>query len=866
MRWQYKQMVLLILAGAVVSHGRSRLTFAEDEAPGSSTKSSATIREPASEQTRHKPNRLAKESSPYLLLHQHNPVDWYPWGAEAFQAAKKQNKPIFLSIGYSSCFWCHVMERKVFENEQIAAYMNEHFINIKVDREERPDLDDLYMTALQIYFQAIGSPQGGGWPLSMFLTPEGEPFAGGTYFPPADMPGRPGFLTVCRTVSELWGSKETEIRKTALLISNEVRRVMRPTPVDPTIALDRSLVEAAVARVLAAHDPNFGGLDFQPQRPNGPKFPVPSRLRLLQAQAGHAQEKKALAAVDKTLAAMAKGGIYDHLGGGFHRYSTDRKWLVPHFEKMLYDNAQLGEVYAEAYHRTNQQTYRDIAEGVYDFILREMTGPGGGFYSALDAETDGIEGAYYVWSPDEIRQQLPEDDARLFLKAYGLDLPEYFEHGYVLHLPRSLAETAAELKLPEAELRNRLKTSRARLLQVRRQRPALLKDDKVLTSWNGLMIASLAHGGERLGRPDYIQAAEKAALFIATQMRRPDGRLFRTWRNGKAKLNAYLDDYACYIAGLLALHEVTGDAKWLHAARRIMDTQVELFWDDAGGGFFFTSDDHEALLARTKNAYDSVLPSGNSVSVHNLVRMAVLTGDERYQNYARQTLRTFAARLKKSPGSMPFLALSLQNYLTAFPAKVDPSAPKRPTQEPMPSGSEPPRQDKMVPLAEKKADRAAREQVSARLYLERDKLIAGEPVRYALVLDIQAGWHINANPPRPDFVIPTEVSLTSKLETKLGQVHYPAGHDFQVQGFDEPLLVYERQVTLRGQLIAPQESAGQQETLQLRIRYQACNDKTCTRPRTITLSGSIPVVKTAEAASLINRPIFAPPKSPVQKK
>ena len=511
MAWPSRIGSCLLLAGVSLCCGCGPELLSADDIADPSSEQADGASANSEQKPKHGPNRLAKESSPYLLLHQHNPVDWYPWGPEALQAAKDQNKPIFLSIGYSSCFWCHVMERKVFENEKIAEYMNEHFICVKVDREERPDLDDIYMTSLQIYFQAIGSPQGGGWPLSMFLTPEGEPFAGGTYFPPEDMPGRPGFPSVCQTVVELWGQREAEIRRTAKLISNEVRRVMVPSPVDPSVPLTKTLVDKTVSSILDSYDPDFGGLDFNPQRPDGPKFPVPSRLRLLQSQAGHPLSEKSLAAVDDTLSRMAMGGIYDHLGGGFHRYSTDRKWLVPHFEKMLYDNAQLGEVYSEAYRRTNKQAYREVAEGIFDFVLREMTDLQGGFYSALDAETDGVEGAFYVWSPEEVQTLLPADDAQVFMKVYGLDQPEFFEHGYVLHLPKSLADTAVELQMPEAEVRAIVKLSRGKLLEARNKRPALLKDDKVLTSWNGLMIASFARGGQRLSRPGLHRSCGKGS-------------------------------------------------------------------------------------------------------------------------------------------------------------------------------------------------------------------------------------------------------------------------------------------------------------------------------------------------------------------
>ncbi len=810
-------------------------------------------------------NRLARETSPYLLLHAHNPVDWYPWGPEALEAAQREQKPIFLSIGYSSCFWCHVMEREVFENEEIARYMNEHFINIKVDREERPDLDDVYMTAVQVYFQLANSPQGGGWPLSMFLTPQGKPIAGGTYFPPRDLPGRPGFLTVLQRVHEQWTTNRENIERTAELMAGEVRRILRPPPDLPALPLTRRLVDEAVTGCLAHYDPEFGGLDFSSQQPHRPKFPVPSRLSLLQAQAGRPESEQAVEAVDHTLQAMAAGGIYDHLGGGFHRYSTDRQWRVPHFEKMLYDNAQLAAVYAEAFQRTSRRSYRQVAEETIHFVLRELTDPAGGFYSALDAETNGVEGAHYVWSPDEITQRLGAADARLFMAAYGLDQPQFFEHGYVLLLPRSLDETAARLELPATDLESRLAEMRRKLLAVRSARPPLLKDDKVLTSWNGLMIGSLARAGRILNRPDFVQAAEQAAMFVVTRLRDDQGRLFRTWRGGQAKIGAYLDDYAYLVHGLLELHAATGDPKWLNASRRLVDDQTAGFWDEQEHGFFFTSRTHEELLARTKDAYDSVLPSGNSVSVRNLVRLAILTGDDRYRDLARQTLRVFAPVMQRSPASLPYMALALQEYLTAFPEEASSAAPPTaapstptPTPTPSPATAASPPAGGPSPWAVQPPDDSGKHKARVTIYLGQDRLVAGETTPVAVVIDIAEGWHLNANPPRPEFVIPTEVTVTTKHGTELTVPSYPAGRDFRVEGIDEPLSVYEQRVVILGRLRVPLEAAGQTEELTFTLRYQACNDRTCTQPQRVSLSGTVPVSPPGTPVRAINAELFAP--------
>ncbi|HVJ69084.1 MAG TPA: thioredoxin domain-containing protein, partial [Caulifigura sp.] len=589
-------------------------------------------------------NRLAKETSPYLKLHAKNPVDWFPWGPEALEKARVENKPIFLSIGYSSCFWCHVMERKVFENPEIAAYMNEHFVNIKVDREERPDLDDLYMLSLQVYLQATGAGEGGGWPLSMFLTPEGKPIAGGTYFPPEDIPGRPGFPGILKRVHEIWGQQEKQVRGSADVLAREVQRLSGPAPLSVAKAPSLELVDAAIRELLESRDPEHGGFGFSAESPNRPKFPQPSKLLLL---AHHAERKDVGEALDQTLERMARGGLYDHLAGGFHRYSTDRQWLVPHFEKMLYDNSQLAEIYALEARRTGRDDFRRVAHETLQFVLRDLCDAHGGFYSALDAETNGVEGAYYVWSPEEVQKVLV-NDAPLFAAAFGIDQPTTFEHGHVLHRVKSNEELAKAFGGTADEVASRLAAARQRLLDVRKARPALLRDDKVIVAWNGQMIRSLAVCGKLLDEPGYTAAAERAAMFILTQMRDPEGRLKRTYCEGQASNAACLDDYAFLIDGLVALNEVTGDDKWLNAARRLMDDEIEQFWDDRSGGFFYTADHHEPLLARMKDGYDSVMPSGNSVSVDVLGRLARVTKSNAYQGRAEKTLATFGSQIEQS--------------------------------------------------------------------------------------------------------------------------------------------------------------------------------------------------------------------------
>lgn len=846
-------------------------------------------------------NRLANETSPYLLMHAHNPVDWYAWGPEAFEAAKKLDKPIFLSIGYSSCYWCHVMERLVFENEEIAAYMNEHFINVKVDREERPDVDDIYMTALQIYLQLSGSGGGGGWPLSMFLTPEGKPIAGGTYFPPDDIDGRTGFPTIARSINDVWTTKRDQIEEGAETITSYLRQEMLPGPALEEVELNRGLAELVTTTTVQSHDAEFGGFDFRIETPDAPKFPVPTRLALLQYEARERKNAAAERTLYHTLDAMAAGGIRDHLAGGFHRYSTDRQWLVPHFEKMLYDNAQLADIYVEAYRATNNPTYREVADEILSFILKDMTDPVGGFHSAIDAETEGIEGKYYVWSLDEVRSTLG-DQAIYFTKAYGMDRESPFEHGYVLNLPRSIEEVAADNKIPPRILKLQLEEGRDKLLTAREQRESPLKDDKILASWNGLMIRAFANAGAVFSRKQYLDAAEKSLMFILTNMRDSDGQLLRTWRADTAKYGAYLDDYAFVIESMLTLHLITREDKWLIAARRLTDDQLSMFYDEEAGGFYFTSHGHEQLLARTKNAWDSVLPSGNSVSVRNLIRLSSLTGDPTYRERAQETLETFAPQMHKNPRGASNMALALHEFLddrdyrplttrirqnqlageasatqqiggnsSALPSGTIPGeATESPARSGLPTGT-PPRGLAMTSGAGQATPQASitsqgdaassekkktNDRVTATAFLSASRLPAGNRCQIAVVLDVAPGWHINTNPASPEFLIPTTVSIRSSQGTTLESLVFPSGKPLQVEGLPEPYQVYDGRVTVFGELVVPAAAAGKKEEFELHIRYQACDDEHCERPRTLKFAGTVPVSEIGETVEPINQAVF----------
>jgi uncharacterized protein YyaL (SSP411 family) len=786
-------------------------------------------------------NRLAQESSPYLLMHKHNPVDWYPWGDEAFAKAKKENKPIFLSVGYSSCYWCHVMEREVFENEKIAKYMNEHFVNIKLDREERPDLDEIYMTSLQIYNQAIGNSSSGGWPMSMFLMPDGRPFAGGSYFPAETGPRGPGFQVVAEKVMDLYGTDGKRIEQTAEQLTTFTRRAMSPKPSTSVVALDTKLVDGVTGSIAKQYDIEFGGVNFDPRRPKGPKFAVPPRIEYLLTRDANAD---ALEMAYLTLDRMLAGGIRDHLAGGFHRYSTDQRWHVPHFEKMLYDQAQLATVYTQAWQLTKKPTYKQAATEILDYVLSDFTDENGGFYSALDAETNAIEGEYYVWDKATIERVLG-DDSKAFCETYGLNEANPFEHGFVLHLPSDAAI--------KASLTPETKALRTKLLAERNKREAPFLDDKILTSWNGLMIRAFAEAGATFESDVYRNAAVKAADFVLTNMTNEEGRLFRTSRKGKASLNGYLDDYAFTINGLLALHETTADAKWLNAAQQLQDKQDALFDAKETGGYYFTSNDHEELIVRTRNATDGVLPSGNSVSIRNLVRLAKLTGDTKYKEQAKKTLNAFAEQLRSNPAGSANIAIGLDEYLaadsTSKAAKSRDLLQK--TSYVVQTGVPVPQQKKPAPKKKKP--------VEARAFMSVDKLPAGNKAKVAIYIRIKENWHINADKPNPTYCYPTKFTVKSKYGTKLVSVKYPAFKKKRMPGEKEPFHILTGTVVVYGLLDIPAAAKGKTEDLQLILSYQGCDDKTnvCLRPDKIVLGGKLPVVDLAAVKQINNAKFIA---------
>ena len=531
------------------------------------------------------PNHLINETSPYLLQHAHNPVEWYPWGEDALERSRSEDKPILLSIGYSACHWCHVMERESFENEAIAGLMNENFINIKVDREERPDLDAIYMEAVQML---TGS---GGWPMTVFLTPEGKPFYGGTYFPPVDRQNMPGFPRLLLGIAEAYNTNKGEIQRVTQQLTEQMGRGSQVPRGTAILTVD--VLHRAYSTLATNFDYQNGGFGM------APKFPQPMTPEFLLRYHDHGYNPRALELVELTLEKMAYGGIYDQVGGGFHRYSTDAYWLVPHFEKMLYDNALLARLYLHAFQITGKPLYRRITEETLDYVLREMTDSGGGFYSAQDADSEGEEGKFFVWTPEEIMDVLGEEDGRVFSGYFGVTSNGNFEGKNILNVPRDPEAFAAEHQLDPEQLDGIVARGRTKLLEVRDLRVHPLLDDKVLASWNGLMLRSFAEAGAVLDRADYLEAAVKNAEFLTTVMC-PQGRLLRTYRNGEAKLLGYLEDYSCVADGLIALYEATLDLRWLENAVTMADSMIELFWDEATGGFYDTGSDHEALVIRPR--------------------------------------------------------------------------------------------------------------------------------------------------------------------------------------------------------------------------------------------------------------------------
>ncbi len=610
-------------------------------------------------QRENQPNRLINEKSPYLIQHAYNPVDWYPWGDEAFQKAKSEDKPIFLSIGYSTCHWCHVMAHESFEDNEVAKLMNDVFVSIKVDREERPDIDSVYMTVCQLISHS------GGWPLTIIMTPEKKAFFAGTYFPKETRFGRTGLKDIIFKIRELWNNERDQLIES----SEKITEILQEATLEaPGISLNEYNLNDALQQLVRNFDKNYGGFG---QRP---KFPSPHNLLFLLRMWKRTGNKEILFIVEKTLQAMRSGGIYDHIGFGFHRYSTDQKWLVPHFEKMLYDQAMLAIAYTEAYQATKNMLYGKTAKEIFNYILRDMTSKDGGFYSAEDADSAGVEGKFYVWSYNELRDILEKKELEFLTKVFNInEKGNYREEATqeltgknILHLTESIEDLANKLSIELQEFKDLLESIRKKLFIQREKRIHPHKDDKILTDWNGLMIAALSLGAYVFNDNKYLETAKGAVKFILTNLRDTQGRLLHRYREESGELKAYLDDYAFFVWGLINLYEATLDSYYLELAIELSNDQLKYFWDNNIGAFFFTASDAEKLIARRKEIYDGAIPSGNSVAMLNLLRLSQLTGEQEFEEKADILGRVFADNVKQNPLGYTF-------YLSAVDFALGPT-------------------------------------------------------------------------------------------------------------------------------------------------------------------------------------------------
>ena len=594
------------------------------------------------------PNRLAAQDSPYLLQHAGNPVDWYAWGPEALAAAREEDKPIFLSIGYATCHWCHVMAHQCFEDEEVAAALNRDFICIKVDREDRPDLDAVYMK----FCQALTGS--GGWPLSVFLTPEGEPFYAGTYFPKSTGYGRPGMLELCREIARLWKQDRPRI------LDNARRLVgaLRPRASSQRVVLGEKVLEKAYWSLAQSFDSKYGGFG------GAPKFPTPHQLSFLLRWHARSGQERALEMVCQTLAAMRAGGIFDQLGLGFHRYSVDQRWLVPHFEKMLYDQALLALAYLEAHQATGRADFADTARDIFAYVLRDLASPQGGFYAAEDADSQGGEGLYYLWTRQEVLEILGPELGERFCRYYGVSQAGDMEDGRsVLRVTRPLEDFARQLGKEPAQVQNELARGRELMLQARHQRPRPSCDDKVITAWNGLMIAALARGARVLEDASYLEAAEGAARFLLSQVRDQEGRPLRRWRRGRVQGPGFLDDYAFLTWGLIELHQADSQGGHLERARELAGLALADFWDELHHGFYYTPHHGERLVLRDKDLFDGALPSGNSVWAGNLLRLARLSGEGAWRQRALELMEAMSAQVAAQPAACTQFLLAVDYHL-----------------------------------------------------------------------------------------------------------------------------------------------------------------------------------------------------------
>jgi len=821
---------LVMATATIVMYRWGTAWWTDNQTPPRRTLVSTAV----AEDQKHKyTNHLIDETSPYLLQHAHNPVDWYPWGPEALAKAKREDKPIFLSVGYSTCYWCHVMEKESFEDEEVAAILNEHFVCIKVDREERPDIDEQYMLATQIMTGR------GGWPNSVWLTPDGRPWMAGTYFP------KPQFIEVLNTLNRYWENRRQELEQQADRLAGAIRQVGSGQAVETDRPINRKLIQQSITRLTESFDEQSGGFG------SAPKFPPHGGLRLLIHAYRHNQNEKVLPAITRTLDAMWLGGMHDHVGGGFHRYSTDQHWLLPHFEKMLYDNAQLMRAYADGYVITKTQRYRRAVEDIYRWIDRKMTSPQGAFYSAIDSGEVGKEGETYVWHHEEVLKVLGQDDGALFSEIYNIKPDGNYREeatgertgANIVHLTQPLSKIATERGVDPESFVSRMQRMRDALLKHRKtwQQPHL--DDKVLTSWNGLMIASLAYAGRQLDEPRYTRSAERAAAFILDTMTDQDGRLLRSYRTGEAKLHGYLDDYAYFIRGLVELHRTTQAPRWLDQSRRLTDQMLAAFEDKQSGGFFFTADAHEDLLVRSKSLTGGGnVPSPNGVAAQVLLDLSQLTGEPRYAEAAERTLKGLSGAMWANPRAMEAETLAAAQWLD----QPDESQPNESTVIVTQQESADPSQSPDV----QKTDAP----ITLQLYASHLNARPGQTVKLALAIDIDEGWHLYGKNPDTDIVAPVSVRITESDRLTAGDVAAPKPVVKMDDVLEKELATYEGRIWYHVPLTVESDAATGAEVVEVVVQSQACDATRCLQPRTHTLR--LPIVIDSDAAT------DAPPRHP----
>lgn len=728
-------------------------------------------------------NRLILEDSPYLLQHAHNPVDWYPWSEKAFAKAKRENKPVFLSIGYSTCHWCHVMERESFEDPAIAGFLNEHFIPIKVDRESHPDVDQVYMTAVMLM---TGH---GGWPMSSFLTPQGKPFFGGTYFTPAQ------FTSLLQQIARLWRERPGDVEEQAERVASAVKT--SNSLEGRAKALDEAVTETAVGKMQESFDEIQGGFG------QAPKFPREPWLYLLLDQAERNHDPRALEMLEVTLDHMARGGIYDQVAGGFHRYATDYEWLVPHFEKMLYNQAHLSRVYLRAWRITGREQFRRVTTQILDYVMREMSLPEGGFYSATDADSEGEEGRFFTWTAAELEAVLEPPEAELARALYRVTPSGNFEGRNILHLGQGLESYAEEHDLTVTSLRQRLDQINQKLLQVRNRRPAPLRDDKIVTAWNGMMITAFAQAADTLGRADYREAAIKAAEFIWRHNRHGEGRFWRVHLDGhQSSIAATQEDYAYLAEALLYLYDLTAETKWLQRAEELAQALIDRFLDEENDGFFMSEAESTITgMGRPKDeGSDNAMPSGSSVAIHVLQRLWQRTGKLHFRRLTDALIARFAPSVERSPTSYGYLLSAAANHLHG--------------------------------------------ELDARAYAAQGGIriegaLSSTTKQLMLSVDIEIpdGWHVNSNQPTAQDLIATRLSLSEQVKgMRLGPVTYPRGELQKLAFQQQPLSVYTGKLRLQAFVSSADGTSSALPSLPVEVRLQACNDEVCLPPETVTLS------------------------------